>query len=189
MPSLTILIIRHAEKPGEAFPGPGLTMEGREDKRSLVIRGWQRAGAWTALFGALADPTYPRPDFVYAANPDKQPTSGHTITQRSYETVIPLSRKLGISPNTKFGVGDEEDLVAEITGLTGTVLICWEHKMIGEAILPLLASHQVIPGLPHHWDSTRFDVVLRFDRAGLRSPWQFRQQFPLLMDGDSDMPM
>lgn len=50
--ALTILVIRHAEKPDEAWPGPGLTDHGIKDDKSLVIRGWQRAGAWTSLFGA-----------------------------------------------------------------------------------------------------------------------------------------
>jgi hypothetical protein len=36
---LTILIIRHAEKPDESWPGPGLTPDGSADKKSLVIRG------------------------------------------------------------------------------------------------------------------------------------------------------
>jgi hypothetical protein len=187
MTTLTILIIRHGEKPGET--SPGLTIEGRDDEHSLVIRGWQRAGTWTALFGSLANHAYPRPDFVYAANPDKEPTGDHNITQRPYETIIPLGEKLGITPITKFGVGDEEALVAEIIGLTGTVLICWEHKKIGDAILPLVASGQIIPGLPRHWDAERFDVVLRFARDTEQSPWQFRQQFPMLMAGDSAKPL
>jgi hypothetical protein len=51
MSALTILIIRHAEKTGEIWPGPGLTPEGVVDEKSLVIRGWQRAGSWAVLFG------------------------------------------------------------------------------------------------------------------------------------------
>ena len=51
-------------KHGEIWPGPGLTREGKEDDRSLLIRGWERAGAWAALFGTLigADvyPFYPQ---------------------------------------------------------------------------------------------------------------------------------
>jgi hypothetical protein len=37
MPALTILIVRHAEKPDKAAPDPGLTLQGTEDKRSLVV--------------------------------------------------------------------------------------------------------------------------------------------------------
>ena len=67
MSALTILIIRHAEKPGEAWPGPGLTPDGVADKKSLVIRGWQRAGAWSALFGGgLGGDDFPEPTAIYA---------------------------------------------------------------------------------------------------------------------------
>jgi hypothetical protein len=37
MSALTILIIRHAEKPEESWPGPGLKPEGLPDGKSLVI--------------------------------------------------------------------------------------------------------------------------------------------------------
>jgi hypothetical protein len=69
MSALTLMIIRHAEKPKEEWPGPGLTIEGSPDPKSLVIRGWQRAGAWSALFGAgLGGTDFPRPDVIYAAD-------------------------------------------------------------------------------------------------------------------------
>ena len=68
---LTILIIRHAEKPGGTWPGPGLTSEGKEDEKSLVLRGWERAGAWAVLFGtSLGAESYPKPSAIYAANPE-----------------------------------------------------------------------------------------------------------------------
>jgi hypothetical protein len=67
MSALIILIIRHAEKPGESWPGPGLTVDGVPDGKSLVIRGWQRAGSWSALFGAgLGDLDYPAPKPVWS---------------------------------------------------------------------------------------------------------------------------
>ena len=74
MSALTILIIRHAEKPGESWPGSGLTPDGIIDKKSLVIRGWQRAGSWSALFGAgLGGLDYPAPSVIYAADPNATP--------------------------------------------------------------------------------------------------------------------
>jgi hypothetical protein len=74
MDQLTLMIIRHAEKPKKAWPGPGLTIEGEPDGKSLVIRGWQRAGAWSALFGAkLGGIDFPQPEAIYAANPNPSP--------------------------------------------------------------------------------------------------------------------
>ncbi len=70
MSALTILIIRHAEKPGESWPGKGLTADEVTDKKSLVVRGWQRAGSWSALFGTgLGGSDYPQPAVIYAADP------------------------------------------------------------------------------------------------------------------------
>ena len=106
MSALTILIIRHAEKPGESWPGSGLTPDGVPDKKSLVIRGWQRAGCWSALFGAgLGGLDYPAPSLIYAADPNA--TTGDEPSQRPYETVIPLAARLGLTPDTKFAVGQE----------------------------------------------------------------------------------
>jgi len=74
MEALTLLIIRHAEKPGDAWPGPGLTEQGVADDKSLVIRGWQRTGAWTAMFGAgLGGDSCPEPKAIYAAAPAHLP--------------------------------------------------------------------------------------------------------------------
>ena len=66
MSTLTIMFVRRAEKPGGAFPGPGTTLEGKDDDKSLVVRGWQRGGAWAALFAA-GHPDYPPANVVYAA--------------------------------------------------------------------------------------------------------------------------
>jgi hypothetical protein len=188
MTALTLLIIRHAEKPGEVFPGPGLTLEGAGDDKSLVVRGWQRAGAWSALFGSGTSSGYPRPDAVYAADPNQVPKPGDNISQRPFETVLPLCAKLGLQPVTRHGVGDEQGLVDEITRLTGVVLVCWEHKKIAEAILPKLA--QIAPfDFPAKWHGERFDVVLRLDRAAAGAPWSFHQLFPRLLAGDLALPV
>jgi len=48
-----------------------LTSGGSVDKKSRVIRGWQRAGGWSALFGgSLGGDDFPGPTVIYAANPD-----------------------------------------------------------------------------------------------------------------------
>jgi hypothetical protein len=188
MSALTILIIRHAEKPGESWPGSGLTPDGIIDKKSLVIRGWQRAGSWSALFGAgLGGLDYPAPSVIYAASPNA--TTGDDPSQRPYETIIPLAARLELTPDTKFALGQEAQLVTTVVGQTGVVLVSWEHKAIARAILPAIANGQSLPGMPTKWDGTRFDVVLRFDRPSPEVPWFFRQLCPCLLSGDSAAPM
>jgi hypothetical protein len=193
MSGLTLLIIRHAEKPNENWPGSGLTEQGTPDDHSLVVRGWQRAGSWAVLFGAgLGGNDYPQPHIIYAADPNLE--TGHAgpeqlPSKRPYETVKPLSDRLHLETITKWSLGQETQLVSEITALTGVVLLCWEHKHIVEIILPQLAQGQTLPGLPSKWDGERFDVVLRFDRLTAGAPWSFRQLFPRLLSGDSDVPL
>ncbi len=187
MSDLTLMLIRHAEKPKENWPGPGLNSDGVEDKKSLVVRGWQRAGAWAALFGptgACAD--YPQPGALYAAKPED---IGAEPSRRPYETIEPLADRLGFKPNTDFAKGEERELAARVAGLSGVVLVCWEHKAIVESLLPALAGQQRILGVPSHWDDARYDVVIRLDRNAPGAPWSLRQLFPRLLSGDSDDPL
>jgi hypothetical protein len=188
MTTLTLMIIRHAEKPKGAWPGDGFTIDGVADNESLVIRGWQRAGAWSALFGAdLGGNDYPTPATIYAANPTTG--DGVDVSQRPFETITPLAARLGLDPIVRYGLGAESDLVSEIVGLSGVVLLSWEHKAIARTILPAIAAGQSLPGMPTHWDGTRFDVALRFDRSAAAAPWSFRQLYPRLLSGDAALPV
>jgi hypothetical protein len=185
MAALTLLIIRHAEKPGENWPGPGLTSDGKPDKESLVIRGWQRAGAWTALFGAgLGGTDYPEPDAVYAANDSG---SGDDVSKRPEETVSGLSPRLGLQTNLTYAKGQEKKLVQELLGLSGVVLVAWEHKAIVADMVPLIPVSSGTP--PTHWNGSRYDVVLRFDRPDGGNSFAFQELFPMLLSGDSDKPL
>jgi hypothetical protein len=56
-------------------------------------------------------------------------------------------------------------------------------------ILPALAKDQPSLQLPTKWKGDRFDVVFRFDRAQDGAQWTFRQLFPMLLSGDSDVPL
>jgi hypothetical protein len=137
MSALTLLIIRHAEKPGEGFRGSGFTEQGDEDIKSLVIRGWQRAGAWAILFGSgRGGADYPTPSIIYAAAPGDQ--ENHGPSHRP--AVAPLGAKLGLTVNTEHGLGAETNLMREVLGRSGTVLICWEHHAIITGILPAIPS-------------------------------------------------
>jgi hypothetical protein len=189
MSALTILIIRHAEKPGEDWPGPGLTEDGEADTESLVIRGWQRAGAWTALFGAgLGGSIYPAPQAIYAATPGDPDDPNQGPSRRPYETILALAPRLNLTPNISFAKGDEKHLVDALVKLSGVVLVSWEHKAIVSDILPRLPVSNS-GDLPAHWPSKRFDVVLRFDRAEGATDFVFQALFPRLMSGDSNKPL
>lgn len=186
--ALTILIIRHAEKQGEQWPGPGLTPEGVEDSKSLVIRGWQRAGAWGALFGTdLGGEKYPEPNVIYAANPDASPIE--EPSHRPFQTVIPLCKRLDLPPIVDFQIGQEKELASAVASCSGIVLVSWEHKAITGQLLPSIAGGQQIKNLPHKWDETRYDLVLRLDRPAPGDRWEFCQLCPCLLSGDSATPM
>jgi hypothetical protein len=204
MPALTLFIIRHAEKPDEPVDptkGPGLTNVGKEDPKSLIVSGWQRAGSWAALFGSGLSDAYPKPGVIYAANPNAAPAAGAAPddpndppdppSQRPFETISPLAAKLNKGPPVnEFAQNEEAALVADVVQKEGVVLICWEHKRIISAILPALLKGQAnTPNVPKKWHGSRFDVVLRLDRSSANDPWKLKQMFPQLMAGDSDDPL
>jgi hypothetical protein len=200
MNALTLYIIRHAEKPDKTLPdlGPGLTHKGKEDPESLVIMGWQRAGAWTALFGAgLGGSDYAKAQAVYAANPDSPKGDGakdgstkdDKVSRRPYETVLSLAERVGLDkPNISFGKGQEQGLVDALLDLSGVVLVAWEHKAIISDILPKLPVKNK-GDLPTHWSGKRFDVVLRFECAAGDQQLVFKELHPCLMPGDSNKPL
>ncbi|QPF87623.1 histidine phosphatase family protein [Bradyrhizobium genosp. L] len=186
MDALTLFIIRHAEKPGDVWPGPGFTDAGVSDTESLVIRGWQRAGAWTALFGTdLTKGDYAKPDVIYAAMPGTDPNQ--PPSSRPAETISALAARLKQTPNESFAKGSEALLVPALLKLSGVVLLCWEHKSIIADILPLIPVSKGTP--PGKWEGDRFDVVLRFDRGKGDDKFAFKELFPKLLSGDSDKPL
>jgi hypothetical protein len=135
----------------------------------------------------LGGDDFPQPTTIYGMDPDA--TKGKDTSRRPFETISPLAGRLSIKPITKYAMGDESDLVKEIIALTGVVLVCWEHKHIYQKILPAIAKDQDLHNMPTNWSADRFDVVLRFDRATPKAPWSFKQLFPRLLSGDTDVPL
>jgi hypothetical protein len=181
------MIIRHAEKP-DADGNTAVNESGQADPRSLIPRGWQRAGAWAELFQpSLGQQTkLPRPAAIFASAPAKQHDDNGSKSRRPLETVSPLAAKLGIAVDTRFSKGDEQALAAEIGGLDGVVLVCWQHEDI-PAIAAALAPAPA--GVPARWPDSCFNVIFRFDRADQDSPWAFQQVVPVMLAGDEPNPM
>lgn len=179
------MIIRHAEdpyKPGEPF---GITSDGVADsKRSLIVRGWTRAGALVSLFDPRDHegnrlPTRPhldRPTAVFAHNP------GAEDSMRSWQTVTPLASALNLEVDTRFTQRQVAELAAMVSGIRGSTLIAWRHEQIAEIV-----SHfgNVEPAPPALWPENRYDMVYVLTRNH-NGGWNFRQLPQMLLAGDQN---
>ena len=142
-PPSRIMIIRHAEKPPDPPNKSGpwdVQINGQSGGgKSLIVPGWQRAGALNNFFAPYkskpADPKIVTPHHIYAANPRGE-------TQRPWETVMPLAAWLGYREGTakfdvSYSIGDEKHLVKSVLEHSSPVLICWEH----DHIMPGMIGH------------------------------------------------
>jgi hypothetical protein len=156
-PPSKIMIIRHAEKPPNSPNKTGpwdVQLDGESgDGKSLIVQGWQRAGALSNFFAPYkskpVNPEIVTPHHIYAAHPKDE-------TQRPWETVTPLAAwlkyKEGSSQfNVEYSVGDEKHLVKSVLEHSSPVLICWEHlhimpDMIGDInSAHAIANYKEIP--------------------------------------------
>lgn len=173
-----IVVIRHAEKPDGNQNGVSDT--GKSGKEHLTPRGWQRAGALVALFvpppGSPIREGLRKPDFLYASK------SG---SQRSIETITPLSTKLG-RPVMVDVKGRESNLADTVAGLDGVVLISWQRERIPELARNLLAGSPDVDNCPEFWPQDRFDVFWLFDLDSDAGHYRFRQIPQCLLAGDSE---
>jgi len=131
MASLTLLIIRHAEKPGsdEPWPGPGSEFDATPDPESLVIRGWERAGAWTALFGAgLGGTDYPAPAAVAAFLRSR--LRGYlrtTVSEDDMEDPMPVIAELDKLESMLSEISTENSESAKITARLEALTSKWKE--------------------------------------------------------------
>ena len=174
----TIFVIRHAEKPaGSAI---GVNESGGTDPDSLIVRGWQRAGALACFFGVPGG--LARPDRIYASASGKVHTAAGTTgskSRRPVETVSVLAGKLGLPVFETFAKDQEPALVGAVKALTGVTLVCWRRDGIPAIAGAILG---VPVGYPASWPLDRFDVVWRFVRSG--QSWSFDQVCQRLLSGD-----
>lgn len=176
-----IMIIRHAEKPIHSGGPHGVTPEGEDDKHSLTVTGWIRAGALAGLFSPPcgdAPAGLRRPQSVYG------PTLRQGHSKRSVQTVMPLAARLGLDVITRYATGDEARLARELSGRPGATLVAWRHESIHT-----IAEHlgEVTPAPPAHWPADRYDVVWTFIRNG--NGWRFAQIPLMILPGDLPYPI
>jgi len=164
---VTVLIIRHAEKP--PF-GSGLSVEGQA-----------RAEAYVKYFQNLRQGSDRlTPDYIVAAD-----DSDHS--QRSRLTVEPLAKSLGLKPDLRFQAKRPQDLVHEIQSSPHgkIILVCWHHHEIPELLQRLGADPETL--LPQgEWPAQQFGWMLRlcFDENGRLIASRSKRVKEHLMPGD-----
>jgi hypothetical protein len=180
-----ILIIRHAERPDDK--AEGVTIDGVQDKDSLIPRGWQRAGALAGLFAPQQGSVRPglaRPDLLIAPKYAK-----HVEDRRTHETIQPLSEVLRSKTTEPYAEEHEAELgwFASEESASRVVLICWEHTRIpkiGEGIVAVSNRQDI----PKKWPPQRFDLIWRFLREGGSRDYYFSLFPQLLLANDSQPP-
>src|SRR4051812_34669922 len=124
------IFIRHAEKPATPPPPHGVTTDGHHDDQSLIVQGWQRAGALACLFaparGALQSPLLTTPQVLYAADP-ATPSEGEEPSQRPFQTVTALAAQLRLTVDTSWVKGQEAQVAQAAMAQNDVALICWQH--------------------------------------------------------------
>jgi hypothetical protein len=174
------MVVRHAEKPDVPPPIFGVDIDGDQDPKSVIVRGWQRAGALAVLFSKTGAPTRQHlatPATIYA-------TKSHTKSQRPIETVSVTAALLGITTDEEFKLGDEVKLAASAKAAKDPVLIGWHHGAIPALANDILGDTTTAP---QHWPHDRFDMIWVFVNKG--GKWNFHQVPQLVLAGDSDQPI
>jgi hypothetical protein len=190
-----IMLIRHAEKPQSNPPLQGVDINGEPDNESLIVLGWQRAGALVVYFapsvGLFQNSEIATPQFIYASNV----TSG-SDSKRPQETVTPLIDKLGsgnVTVNFNFAKGkkQEKHVAESAMACNGVVLICWEHQDIPNITKHFPISPNNPNPVPKKWPTGpnapdgRYDVVWVFDLDSQSGGYCFYPEPQLLLAGDT----
>jgi len=175
-PPRKITIVRHAEKPPLLGSPAGVKEDGSRHRHSLIVRGWQRAGALVPFFCAPWDPAIESPTTLYAP-PSHGGEGDHG---RPFETIAPLAERLNMQIDQRFVLGQESELVADVLGRAGVVLIAWEHDRIPRIVNAILQNDAAAP---QKWPDDRFDLAWICDlQPG--GGYRFSQRPQLLLSGD-----
>jgi hypothetical protein len=130
---LRIILIRHGEKPAD---GDNLSCAGfnRSIKLPAVLK---------SKFGI--------PDYIYVPAPS---TGKRTSNCRMLQTVLPFAIKNNLPINTTYTVDATDLLAKKMRKQTGTILVVWEHKQLGDIIKAL-----GLKDLPSKWKDDDYDSI------------------------------
>ena len=182
-----IMLIRHAEKPLGNTPPHGVNINGDYDKKSLIVQGWQRAGALVVFFAPSVGP-FQRSEI---ATPNSIYASQHTNesgSERAQQTVTPLIDKLGssITVNFKFLRSQAKEVATSAFACHGVVLMCWDHQNIPRITSHFPISKNNTTAVPSEWPDDRYDVVWVFDLDS-SGGYCFYEVPQLLLAGDTEI--
>ena len=181
-----IMLIRHAEKPDGS--AQGIDADGVAGKESLIVQGWQRAGALVRFF-APADAQFQHPGiarptslFASGAVSRKEKEGVGSKSLRPEQTLTPLSQFLGseVPFRLDFAEGQEAELAAAAVASEGVVLIAWQHEAIPAIANAIFGKAGAVPS---KWPGDRFDVVWVFDLQP-NGGYSFSQAPQMLLAGD-----
>ncbi|GAC1542666.1 MAG: hypothetical protein NVS2B17_21510 [Candidatus Velthaea sp.] len=177
-----ILLIRHGEKPPLIGKPQGIDINGDPHPHSLVVRGWQRAGALVPFFCDPRDAALHIPGRVFSPPAH----GGQGDHGRPFETIVAVAERLGVPVDTRFALDEETALTAAVLSGSGDALIAWEHKRIPKIANALLRDETTAP---QAWPDDRFDVVYIFDLDAASGTYRFSQRPQLLLGGDRPEPI
>jgi hypothetical protein len=181
-PPQVIFLIRHAEKPvvtnGTTYTAMDVT--GTPNPDCLIPLGWQRAGGLATLFDTAVGSM--RTDLAVPGQ--LYSPAVKTVNHRTYETILPLSLRLGLTINNTYQEGQEAQLATAIVANdAGVSLVAWEHDRIPD----IAAKIPVVSGavVPTVWPGDRFDIIWCFSLAADGgAAYQFTALPELLLSGD-----
>lgn len=177
---LTIVFVRHGEKPGDDGPPHGINDQGQHDPHGLSVRGWTRAGALAGLLAHGPFDDYPHvvaPERILATKPSHEARS-----RREVDTAHPLGRRLGIRVEDDHGHGDEEAVRDEILRSPRPTFVVWHHGTLGHLVRSFPIANR--DSVPAHWPEDRYDLFWVLSRSAGESAYTFTSLGQRLLDGD-----
>ncbi|KAH8800261.1 hypothetical protein F5884DRAFT_547743 [Xylogone sp. PMI_703] len=158
-----IYLIRHGEKP------PKLTDE--KDADGLSAQGMERAQGLRKVFGKDSGFDI---QYIIAEKPKEDGSR-----DRPYETILPLSQDLGLTPNisiSRNNAGDAAKAAKAYEG-PGNVLVCWEHGVLAKIVEHLDVKEKAV------YPDNRFDIVWEVRKPYHKLIWAGSEGVPGLDDG------